>query len=137
MEPYICPAWSGATNLHSKEGRVACTSEKKWPRSGHKYIGSRPVIRVQNISPDAVLCSCSVVRVVTWRDRAILASWTRSQRASWSCIDWFSPWLMGCWYFAVQSARAWEAPAMKVWSHCVTTSREEATRDRMSSVAAS
>ena len=31
-------------------------------------------IRVWNISPDTVLCSCSVVRVVMWQDRAILAS---------------------------------------------------------------
>ena len=31
-------------------------------------------IRVRNISPDTVLCSCSVVRVVMWWDRAILAS---------------------------------------------------------------
>ena len=136
MEPNNCPAWSRATNLHSKEGRVACTSEKvasvqariRWKQAG---------IRVRNISPDTVLCSCSVVRVVMWRDRAIPASRTRSQRASWSCIDSFSPWLMACWYFAVQSARAWEAPATKLRSCCVTTSRVEATRDQMSSVAAS
>ena len=118
MEAIICPAWSRAMNLHSKEGREAFTSEKVasvltqicWKQAG---------IRVRNISLDAVLCSCSVVRVVMWRDRAIPASRTRSQRASWSGNDRFSPWLIACWYFAVQVARAREAPATKVWSRCV------------------
>ena len=109
IEAIICPAWSGATNLHSNEGRVAFTSEKvasvltqtRWKQAG---------IRVRNISPDTVLCSCSVVRVVMWRDRAIPASRTLFQQSSWSGIDRFAPWLMACWYFAVQLARAWEAP---------------------------
>ena len=54
MEAIICPAWSRATNLHSKEGRVAFTSEKvasvrtqiRWKQAG---------IRVRNISPDTAL----------------------------------------------------------------------------------